>query len=146
MMYLLGNETNVPVNTINSFIAESNLILKYVASQNRIDDFPKIYPTIPEWLSLMAQAECVITNSFHGTVFAILFNKPFVVFPLKGKDEGMNGRLVSILTRLQLGDRIYDGVSDLSIYLLSEIPREITTNLILQGKSEIDRILCSYLK
>lgn len=37
--------------------------------------------SVENWLGKMADAEFVVTDSFHGTVFAILFNKPFICFP-----------------------------------------------------------------
>ncbi|MGO5462895.1 polysaccharide pyruvyl transferase family protein [Bifidobacterium animalis] len=33
-----------------------------------------------EFLSLIAEADSVISNSFHATVFSILYNKPFLTF------------------------------------------------------------------
>jgi hypothetical protein len=36
-------------------------------------------PSVERWLSSFASAEFVVTDSYHGCVFAILFNRPFVV-------------------------------------------------------------------
>ena len=35
---------------------------------------------VEEWLGLIAGAEIVVTNSFHGSVFAMLFERPFYNF------------------------------------------------------------------
>lgn len=40
------------------------------------------FPTPEEWLGLIANADLVITNSFHGMAFSILFKRQFVVIPL----------------------------------------------------------------
>lgn len=40
---------------------------------NRFDDGPS------EWISLLKNANYVVTNSFHGTAFSILFHKTFFV-------------------------------------------------------------------
>lgn len=42
--------------------------------------------TIEQWLAIFRDAEMVITNSFHGTVFSIIFNKEFysVTHPIRG--------------------------------------------------------------
>lgn len=37
-----------------------------------------------EFLAWLANAEIVISNSFHATAFAVLFHRPFLTFPLKG--------------------------------------------------------------
>ena len=61
--------------------------------------------TLPEWLEKIASSEFVFTNSFHGTVFAILFHKPFVSVLIKGKMSGMNERALSLLKLVGLEDR-----------------------------------------
>lgn len=67
----------------------------------------KIKSSAPDdFLSLIANCKYFITNSFHGTVFAVTFNKNFSVF----KDDQ---RLKTLLGRLDLSDRIssYDKVT-----------------------------------
>lgn len=62
------------------------------------------------FLALIDGAACVVTNSFHGTVFAINFNRPFVsVAPRR-----FSTRITSILSLLKLDDRLYSGKLDLS--------------------------------
>lgn len=60
---------------------------------------------VSDWLTKIARADFVFTNSFHGTVFAILFHKPFVSLLLRGRMSGMNERLLSLLAKLGLSDR-----------------------------------------
>lgn len=52
-----------------------------------------------EFLRLLLDAECVVVNSFHGTVFSILFHKPFLAF-----DSG--DRIRGLLSMLGLEDRL----------------------------------------
>ncbi|WP_244930152.1 polysaccharide pyruvyl transferase family protein [Nocardioides sp. W7] len=49
--------------------------------QVRADPSRYWYPSVEEWLTDLSSADFIITDSFHGTVFAILFNKPFLVIP-----------------------------------------------------------------
>ena len=53
----------------------------------------------------VATSDFVFTNSFHGTVFAILFHKPFVSLLLRGPMSGMNERALSLLKKLGLENR-----------------------------------------
>lgn len=46
-------------------------------SKKDIEESIYIYPTIEEFLGLFKYAKCVITVSFHGTVFSVLFRKNF---------------------------------------------------------------------
>lgn len=61
-----------------------------------------VIPPIEEWLCGIKDAECVITDSFHGTVFSIVFNKPFVT--LGNKIRG-TARLESLLKMFGLEER-----------------------------------------
>lgn len=65
-----------------------------------------IYPSVQEWLASFVKADFVVTDSFHGTVFSIIFNKPFVVIPNKGR--GMS-RFVSLLAIFGLKCRMING-------------------------------------
>lgn len=58
------------------------------------------------WLCRLASSEFVITDSFHGTVFSILFNKPFISIVNKARGEE---RFTSLLGMFGLTERlVYD--------------------------------------
>lgn len=58
-------------------------------------------PTVTQFLELILYAECVVTDSFHGTAFSLNFNRDFFSW-LPNK---FNTRLMSILEILNLQDR-----------------------------------------
>lgn len=58
--------------------------------------------SVPEWLYALARAKVVLTNSFHGTVFAIMFHRPFISVLLTGRMSMMNVRITSLLKSLGL--------------------------------------------
>ena len=62
-----------------------------------------VAPPVEDWLSAFMEAEMVITDSFHGCVFSILFNKPFWV--IGNKERGM-ARFDSLLGQFDLKARI----------------------------------------
>lgn len=64
------------------------------------------YATPGGWLSLIKSAEFVITSSFHGVVFSVIFNTPFVFIPIKGEFASTNNRITDLLDDLGLKDRI----------------------------------------
>lgn len=61
------------------------------------------YPCPSQWLKGFQDAEFVITDSFHGTVFSILYNKPFIA--LGNKNRGMS-RFTSLLKMFGLENRL----------------------------------------
>lgn len=65
-----------------------------------------------EFVELFLNAEYVVTNSYHGTIFSINFNKKFVV-DLDTKEGNTNSRVEGILDIFDLNTRIVDSV-DLS--------------------------------
>lgn len=68
------------------------------------DDWAKIGPA--EFLYLVNNSEFVLTDSFHGTVFSIIMNKPFFVFDRDEKNLcNMNSRLDTLLNLFDFEDR-----------------------------------------
>lgn len=63
----------------------------------------RIQPPIENWITGFAEAQMVITDSFHACVFSILFNKPFWV--VENKKRGI-ARIKSLLETFSLGNRI----------------------------------------
>lgn len=57
-----------------------------------------------EFLGLMANAELIITTSFHGTAFAVNYNKP--VYSVVQSRESNDSRLIDLLNSLDLGSRL----------------------------------------
>lgn len=57
------------------------------------------------FVSLIKNAEFVLTDSFHGTAFSIIYEKPFYTFARTGVNQGMVSRVKSILNILRLQDR-----------------------------------------
>lgn len=67
----------------------------------------RMIPSPVEWLQAFCEASFVFTDSFHGSVFSILFNKNFLV--MGNKKRGLS-RFHSLLQRFNLMDRlIYAG-------------------------------------
>lgn len=62
-----------------------------------------VFPPVEQWLKSFADAEMVLTDSFHGTVFSIIFNKPFWVVTNKERGES---RFISLLRQFGLSNRV----------------------------------------
>jgi polysaccharide pyruvyl transferase WcaK-like protein len=62
--------------------------------------------SINQWLQEISEASFVVTNSFHGTVFSIIFEKPFICVLRLGKASKMNDRVISLLNKLGLENQI----------------------------------------
>lgn len=74
-----------------------------------------ILPSIEYWLYSILNADFVVTDSFHGMVFSILFNKQFICIGNKGRGVS---RFTSLLKWMSLEDRLIYSVNDLDMNIL----------------------------
>ena len=64
-----------------------------------------------EFLSLIKNAEYIVTDSFHGTAFSIIFNREFTSIPYKGTES----RFIDLLSSLSLENRGIYSLNDLNM-------------------------------
>ena len=69
-----------------------------------------IYPSVSRWVAGVRDAQFVVTDSFHGTVFSIIFNKLFVA--ILNSKRG-SSRFISLLSVLGLENRLISTTNDL---------------------------------
>lgn len=76
--------------------------MKKSASKN-LSDYA--YPPIESWIESFDHADFIVTDSFHGTIFSIIFNKPFLT--IVNSERGA-ARFKSLLSLLDLEDRLIE--------------------------------------
>jgi polysaccharide pyruvyl transferase WcaK-like protein len=91
----LSNEINLPIFNYQANTSLANW------TGGSIEQY--IMPPVTEWLSGFDCADFVVTDSFHGMVFAIIFGKPFIAIsnPARGA-----ARFDSLLSQIGLSDRL----------------------------------------
>lgn len=72
----------------------------------------RIQPPVEDWLSGIANAKMVLTDSFHACLFSIIYHKPFVVI---GNPERGMSRFQSILSMLHLSNHLLYNVDDYDV-------------------------------
>ncbi|MDD3296116.1 MAG: polysaccharide pyruvyl transferase family protein [Candidatus Omnitrophica bacterium] len=77
----------------------------------------KVYPPVTDWIRAFFDAKLILTDSFHGCVFSILFNKPFFVM-----ENAISGpaRIHSLLKMFGLEGRLIRGLNELTNSKLQE--------------------------
>ena len=75
-------------------------------------DGSKVIKNVPpvEWLELFNKAKLVITDSFHGMMFSIVFNKPFYAY---APNRSNVARVKDVLKKLGLEDRKLTGITNI---------------------------------
>lgn len=110
LLYLTGSNKKNKVLALAKKIAKANNCKIIIVNKPSFVNFPEAFfnPNIiykydagpSEFVSLVKNAEYVITNSFHGTAFSLIFKKRFTVFEKKNKDL----RLRELLKLLHIPD------------------------------------------
>lgn len=103
--YFLGDISEEWQNEIERVAKEKKC--KIINILNKEDKYFKSGPS--EFLYMEKNAFLVCTDSFHSSVFSILYDTPFVVFNRKDKHVSMNSRLDTLLTKFKLMDRKFKG-------------------------------------
>lgn len=78
-----------------------------------IRGFKYVYPpSIEDWIRYIAGASLVITDSFHGVVFSLLYKRNFIVIAV---NNGKNSRLLDLLKMVGLENRYFTSMKQLEI-------------------------------
>lgn len=103
-------------------------------SNNWFDDYKdKIVPPLELWLQAFNHAKYVFTDSFHGCVFSIIFNKDFIVYGNEGR--GMS-RFDSLLNMFQLKKRFIFNSDEYNLQLITKHINWAQVNKILEAQKE----------
>lgn len=113
-------------NELRNYAKEKNL--------NVIDIFEyskKSYISDPiDFLNYIKNAELIITDSFHSTIFSILFRKKFIVIDRKSSNKNItNSRMNNLLEILNLKNRKYENGKSIDYYRNLEYANDIDEKL-----------------
>lgn len=103
--YYLGNLSESRRNEIERIAQENNCEIIDILDKD--SEFYECGPS--EFLYLEKHAFLICTDSFHSSVFALLYNRPFIVF--NRDQEGvvsMNSRIDTLISKFKLKDREYN--------------------------------------
>lgn len=92
-----------------------------------------------QFLKYVLDAEYIVTNSFHGTVFSVIFNKQFFTIP----HETRGSRMIDFCRKLGLEDRIAYGNRTIN---LSDIEKYIDYDIVQPKLKELKQVGLDYIK
>ena len=90
------------------------LKLRPVNANNTIkltNSIPWRRPSVKEWITAIAQASFVVTPSFHGLAFSILYQRQFMIINRGGSNE-RRSRMTDLLSELGLSDRFCESFEE----------------------------------
>ena len=117
---------NLPTKTKGKIFAyildknsDKNAMLKRFAKEQKLEIYEindgntaKNIISPIEWMKAIYDAKIVITDSFHGCVFSIIFNKPFFAFVNEMRG---NARFESLFGMFELKDRIINSSDNINL-------------------------------
>lgn len=101
-----------------------------------------------EWLGLIANAQFICTDSFHGCIFSILFHKEFVLFKrFSDQDKASeNSRIYTLTKMLEIENRIIDTTQIKNIEDFDAIDFDKTDSIIKKSADKSKEWLLQALK
>jgi len=102
LLYLVADQKNA-INIAKKIAHEKSLKIYYLdAGRFKIDGIINIKDVGPdEFICLIKNATYVITTSFHGLIFSLNFNTPFL-FEMNHKSVNANSRLIEVMNTFRL--------------------------------------------
>lgn len=113
LVYLLNTETykNEIINNIVEYKGLIPILFTNSVENPNLQLEERIHPMVESWLKGFIDAKYVVTDSFHGCVFSILFHKPFSVMGNEGR--GM-ARIKSLLELFNLKNRFVESAQSVT--------------------------------
>ncbi len=138
----LGRRKEGLFNYMLDITPKKTEMIKKICDEKKIKAYSVLDSTcndrsVEMWIEGFSSCDYVITDSFHGTCFAIMFNKQFI--SIYNKERG-NARFESLLESLNLMDRLVDEGADVSNLLKEHIDYS-KVNSLLNEKREFSKKL-----
>ncbi len=116
---------------LERFKHQPEMSLECFESKNAKD---YVYPSVNGWVKSFHDADYVVTDSFHGCVFSIIFNKPFLVIANEGR--GLS-RFKSLLKIFNLEKRLILNPADVTVEIISEPIDWLSVDRVLEQQKKL---------
>jgi len=101
-IYILGNISLERKKLIKNIARNNNLEIVNLTDMKQLDT----YSSGPrEFIDFINSASLVLTDSFHASIFSVIFRTPFVVFNRDYNNMSMNSRINTLFKKLKLESR-----------------------------------------
>lgn len=141
LKYFLGERNKEIDWKLEEYAKKNNLTIIDVISKD--SPYYNIGPS--EFLFLERNADLIVTDSFHSCVFAIIYERPFIVVERKENSlQSMGSRIDTLLNKFHLENRRYTG-SDLGEIVHSSIDYSNVNRILEFERNESIQYLKKYL-
>lgn len=113
LTYFLGDIPLKAKKQLNDLCEHENFKIINIASFEDKENYD-LDPA--EFLQLIESSSLFLTDSFHGVVFSIIFDTPFIVFNREDSSPAMNSRIDNLLSKLLLENRKFESVKNDEVF------------------------------
>lgn len=107
LTYFLGGPSLEVQNMVKKMAEENKMEVINLAVSSELDT----YETGPsEFIDYINNASVLLTDSFHGVVFSIIMQTPFIVFERKHVGASMYSRIDTLLDKFNMHDREFKNI------------------------------------
>lgn len=110
------SETDVVLQKISGYFNKD--VFRNQSKTTYSNEKSKKFPAVETWVKSFDDADFIVTDSFHGTVFSIIYQKRFI--SIINKDRGA-ARFYSLLEPLGLSHRLVETADEVNFELLNEV-------------------------
>ncbi len=138
--FTIHSDFNCQDKIISYIIHSKNNKLKKINNE-KIIQLARSNISVEDWLNAIKTCKILITDSFHGVCFAIIFNKPFICVT-----DGQNSktRLDSLFEMLCIKDKTINNILNISADDIFEVDYTFTEKIIekerIKAKLFLDKI------
>jgi len=113
LVYMLYDNERM-IEYAKTYAAEHGLRVRYVTEGFNVKLGMTPWNTVGvlQWLGLIRKAKVVVTNSYHGVAFSIIFERPFCFFRLEGQESGRNDRINNLVDVLGISTKHFSGIAE----------------------------------
>ena len=132
LIYNLSKSNESLLKCANTLKKQANIKIYSIYNQTHISSDKEFLNADPSmFVHLINNAECVVTNSFHASVFSVIFKKDFYSFSDKKKNSA---RISNFLNLLGLEDRYNSTIFDFNAHIDYEKVNPILNDFIERSK------------
>jgi len=111
LTYFLGERSKKLNKKIKEIAKKNGLV---IVNLGDLTDVNRYVADPSEFIDYINKSSLFITDSFHGAVFSIILEKPFVVKSRIEKIQSMNSRIDTLLSKFNLNNRKWENIMEKS--------------------------------
>lgn len=118
----IQNNENITNSGFFKYVLDDNLEWQNMVtelSEKTNEPILEFNKTVENYLENFNKAKFIVTDSYHGAVFSLIFNKPFIC--LRNKNRG-NDRFDDLYLRFNIDNRFIENLNEMDLSLLNKKP------------------------